>query len=67
MDFFTKRENYFILEEVSIFGNFNLFNVDKFYHAKKKWMPCYVYALEESIVFKVNYAKAENYIKKLIQ
>ena len=52
------REDFSVLSGFQIFGDFDLFNQDKFMIEKSKWKPCFIYALEPSVILLINFDKS---------
>mmetsp|Transcript_17383 Transcript_17383/g.12426 ORF Transcript_17383/g.12426 Transcript_17383/m.12426 type:complete len:122 (-) Transcript_17383:36-401(-) len=65
-DLISLREDFSIMEGMFVFGDFDAFNIDKF-EKPSRWRPCYIYALEPSVVVMVSYANLSAYMSKLIE
>jgi len=63
LDLITIRQNYLTFEGLLSFGNFELLQLDKFnIPSAQKWDPCYIYSIEGSVVFALNYDRTLKYM-----
>ena len=64
MDIISIKMNFQEFEGLHVFGNFDMLNMEKFSKGSSKWTPCYVYSLDYSVIFQLNYDKVINYMQK---